>query len=93
MIECIELLPRLINWNFFGLGFIEFTLNCFNMLFISYFRFFKIVFRLVLQLFIVLSSAKSHIFFLSIKSERSSINKLKNNGHEIELCGTPLTIS
>ena len=93
MIDCLVLLPRTINWNFFGLGFIEFTLNHFNIFCISNFRSFKIVCRLILQLYIVLSSAKLHIFVLSIKRRRSLINKLKNNGPKIEPCGTPLTIS
>ena len=47
----------------------------------------------MLQLYIVLSSAKLHIFVLSIKRKRSLINKLKNNGAKIEPCGAPLTIS
>ena len=48
---------------------------------------------LILQLYIVLTSAKLHIFVLSIKKKGSLINKLKNNGPKIEPCGTPLTIS
>ena len=47
----------------------------------------------MLQLYIVLSSAKLHIFVLSIKRKRSLINKLKNNVPKIEPWGTPLTIS
>ena len=86
MIDCLVLFPRIINWNFFGLSFTEFTLNHFNIFCISYFRSFKIVCRLMLQLYIVLSSAKLHIFVLSIKRKRSLINKLKNNGPIIEPC-------
>ena len=41
----------------------------------------------------VLSSAKLEMFVLSIKTERSLINKLNKNGPIIDLCGTPLTIS
>ena len=88
MIDCLVLLPRIINWNLFGLGFIEFALNHFSIFYISYFRSFKIVCRLILQLCIALSSAKLHIFVLSIKSKTSLINKLKNNGPKIEICGT-----
>ena len=81
MIDCLVLLPRTINWNFFGLGFIEFTLNHFSIFCVSNFTSFKIVCRLILQLYIVLSSAKLHILVLSIKrKKRSLINKLKNNG-------------
>ena len=93
MIDCLVLLSRIINWNFFGLGFLEFTLNHFNIFYISYFRSIKIVGRLILQLYIVLSSAKLHIFVLPIKRKSSLINKLKNSGPKIEPCGTPLTIS
>ena len=76
MIFCLVLLQRAINWNFFGLGFIEFTLNHFNMFCISIFRSFKIVCRLILQLYSVFSS-KLHILVLSIRRKRSLINKLK----------------
>ena len=92
-IDCLVLLPRTINGNFFGLGFTEFNFNYFNIFCISYFRSFKIVCRLILQLDIVLSSAKSHIFIISIKRKGSLINKLKNNELKIEPCGAPLTIS
>ena len=71
---CLVLLPSIINWNFFGLGFIEFILNYFNIFCISYFRSFKIVCRLVLQLYIVLSSAELHILVLSIRRKRSLIS-------------------
>ena len=84
MIDCLVLVSRTINWNFFGLGFIEFTLNHFNIFCISNFRSIKIVCRLILQLYIALSSAKLHILVLSIKRERLLINKSKNNGPKIE---------
>ena len=89
MIDCLVLLPRTINGNFSGLGFTEFILNHFDIFCISYFRSFKIVCRVILQLDIVLSSAKSHIFILLIKRKRSLINKLKNNEPKIEPCGAP----
>ena len=93
MIDCLVLLPRIINWNLFELGFTEFILNHFNIFCLSYSRSFKLVGRLILQLRVVLSLAKLHIFALSIKSKRSSIYKLKNNGPKIEPCGTTLTKS
>ena len=52
MIDWLVLLTRIINWNFFVLGFNEFILNHFNIFCISYFRSFKIVCRLILQLYI-----------------------------------------
>ena len=48
--------------------------------------------RLMLQLYILLSSAKLHILVLSIK-RKILINKLKNNGPKIEPCGTPLCLT
>ena len=93
MIDYLVLLPRIMNWNFFALGFIELTLNHFNIFYISYLRSFKVVCRLILHLYIVLSSARLRIFALSMKRKIPLINKLKNNGLKIEPCGTPQTIS
>ena len=93
MIGCLGVLPRIINWNFFGLTFIEFSLNHLNKVTISYLRSSKIIFRSFWELYMVLSSAKLEMFVLSIKRERSLINKLNKNGPIIDLCGTPLTIS
>ena len=93
MIDCLVLLPRIINWIFFELGFIEFTLNHFNIFCISYFRSFKAVCRLIMQLYIASSTGKLHIFAFSVKRKGSLINKLKNNGPKIEPCRTLLAIS
>ena len=49
--------------------------------------------RLILHLYIVLSSARLRILALSMKRKIPLINKLKNNGPKIQPCGTPLTIS
>ena len=70
MIDYPVLSTKIINWNFFGLGFIEVTLNHFNIFCITFLFFCKIVCRLILQLYIVLSSAKLHIFVLSTKKKR-----------------------
>ena len=93
LIFILLMFSMIINWKFFGLGFVEFNLNHFNIFCISYFRSFKIVCRLILQLYIVLLSVKLHIFVLAIKRKRSLISKLKNNAPKIEPCGTPPTIS
>ena len=93
MIGCLGVLPRIINWSFFGLAFVEFILNHLTKVIMPYLRSSKIVFRSFWQLYMVLSSAKLQMFVLSIKRKRSLINKLSNNGSKIDSSGTPLTIS
>ena len=53
----------------------------------------KMISKTLPHLYIVLPSAKLHMFVLSRKRKRSLINKLNNSGPKIDPCGTPLIIS
>ena len=52
----------------------------------------KTISKSLSHLYIVLSSAKLHMFVLSTKRKRS-LNKLNNNGPKIGPCGMPLIMS
>ena len=50
----------------------------------------KTISKSLSHLYTVLSSGKLHMFVLSRKRKRSLVNKLSNNGPEIDPSGTPL---
>ena len=52
----------------------------------------KMISKTLSHLYIVLSSAKLHMFVLSRKRKRSLINKLNNSEPKIDPCGAPLII-
>ena len=89
----LEPLPRIINWNFLGLGFIKLILNQFNKIFMSCCKSSKMISKTLSHLYIVLSSAKLHMFVLSRKRKRSLIDKLNNSRPKIDPCGMPLIMS
>ena len=86
-------LPRIINWSFLGLGYIELILNQFNKIFMSCYKSSKMISKTLSHLYILLSLAKLHRFVPSRKRKRSMINKLNNSEPKIDPCGTPLIMS
>ena len=89
----LEALPRIINWNVLGLGFIELILNQFNKFFMSCCNSSKTISKSLSHLYSVLSTAKLHMFVVSTKRKRSMINKLNSNGPKIDPCGMYLIMS
>ena len=63
MIHCLVLLPRIINWSFSRSVFIEFNLNHSKIFCILLSRSFKLNWRLILQLYIVLFLAHTNYLF------------------------------
>ena len=53
----------------------------------------KMISKTLSHLYIVLPSAKLHMFVLPRKRKRSLINKLNDSGPKIYPCGTPQIIS
>ena len=89
----LQPLPRIINWSFLGLGYIELILNQFNKIFMSCYKSSKMISKTLSHLYILLSLAKLHRFVPSRKRKRSMINKLNNSEPKIDPCGTPLIMS
>ena len=88
----IVFLLRIMNWNFPGLAIIWLSLNHFNAIFRSDWRFSITSFTDLAQLYMVLSSAKLQISVFSTNHNISFKKILKSNGPRIEPCGTPRRI-
>ena len=86
-------LPRIINRNFPGFGFIQLILNQFNKFLVSCCKSSKTSSKSLSRLCIVLSWAKLHMFVLSTKTKFKLINNLNNNEPQIDPCGRALIMS
>ena len=81
------------NWNLFGLACKDFILNHVNKIFISCFRFTKILDKSSPQSQMVLSSAKLQISLFSINTKILFIKTLNKRGPKVDPWGTSLLIS